>query len=188
MGAVPESIEVSIEVDSRNKRVIAVATGSSELRTRDVEIRELEESSLLEIVARSLKTDTRDLNIDGRTSFLTAVSTVVRSSYFFGLIRHETKKVRIIDREGVIRLQLNDCEASGVEAAQVKRTVRDFIEKLTVYGDAGALVPDIFILTGARIIDMTGLAQESQIMAILDIELKKLPSSEPVIVLAAKKK
>lgn len=188
MGAVPESIEVTIEVDSRNKRVYAVATGSSELRARDVAIKELPEDTLLDIVAKAFKMNRQELTVSGRTPFLTAVSAVVSKSYIFGLFRHVDKKVRVVDREGVIKLQLNDCEAAQTEASQVKQTVRGFIEQLTAYGDAGALVPDIFILVGARIIDMTGLVQESQIMAILDIELKKIPATEPVVVLASTKK
>ncbi len=188
MGAVPESIEVTVEVDSRNKRVIATATGSSELRTRDLAIKELSDAQLLEICARSLKTDLEELEISGKTDFLRAITHTQSKTHLFGLIQSRTQRMRLIDREGVIKLQMNDCEVSCVECRQVKSRINEYIDALTSYGDAGALVPDIFLAVSARIIDMSGLVQSAQIAALVDIELKDVPPDDPVIIIAAQKK
>lgn len=187
MGAIPESIEVSVEVDTRNKRVIATAAGSSEMRTREMSKQEKTESEILGIAAKSLKTEPGELEIAGETSFLKAVIHIAKVEKFFGLFSENITRVRVIDKEGVIKLQHNNCEVQSADAGSAKRAVSSLVEELTVYGDAGALVPDVFLLVSAKIIDMTGLVEESQIMALLEVELNKVPSSEPIVVIAARK-
>jgi len=98
------------------------------------------------------------------------------------------QKVRVIDLEGTIRLQLNDCTVSALTAANTKTSISGMINKLTSFGDAGALVPDIFLLIAGRIIDMSGLIQESQILSLADIELKKVAPDENIILIAQEKK
>ncbi|MFA4838602.1 MAG: hydantoinase/oxoprolinase family protein [Candidatus Neomarinimicrobiota bacterium] len=188
MGAIPESIEVSIEVDTRNKRVFAIATGSSELRTRDPDIRELSEEELLKIGVASLKVDTTCVKVAAKTSFLSVITATFTHSRLFGIVKETVQKARVVNREGVIKLQVNDCLVVQTEASQVKSRIGDVVTELTTYGDAGALLPDIFVLISAKIIDLTGLVQIEQIFAILDIELKKFPAGEPVALIAAGKK
>ncbi|GEM_PF-17973 len=188
MGAVPESIEVSIEVDTKNKRLIAIATGSSELRTHDLNITILNDEQLQIIASKSLKTDVSKVQIVARTGFLTAITSWISQKYLFGLFTQKYQKLRVLDREGVIKLQINDCLAEQVPARQVKSKITDFIAQLTTYGDAGALVPDIYLLISAKIIDMTGLVQQTQIMALVDIELQNTLANDPIGVIATRKK
>ncbi|MBD3385993.1 hydantoinase [candidate division KSB1 bacterium] len=187
MGAVSETIQVSIEVDSKNKRVIAVATGSSELRTRDIAVQALSDDALLEVVATSIKLDKKEVRRIGSTEFLQAFSGTVRQRLLWGLFTREVQKLRVIDREGIIKLQINGCLVQEVRAKEVKRKIAEFIEQLTTFGDAGALVPDIYLLVSAKIIDMTGLVRQSQIMALVDVELQHVAATTPVVVIAAEK-
>jgi N-methylhydantoinase A len=188
MGAVPDSIEVIIEIDTQNKRVIATAMGSSEMRSREPGVKELDESELLKICAASLRTKLGNLNIAGKTSRMTAVVQNEKKKYFLGLFSSEVQRIRVVDKEGTIRLQVNDAFAEEVNAGSAKSKISELIGKLTSFGDAGALVPDIFLVTGNRIVDMTGLIKEEQILSMADIELKKIAPEENIIVVASGKK
>jgi N-methylhydantoinase A/oxoprolinase/acetone carboxylase beta subunit len=188
MGAVPESIEVTVEIDSKNKKVIAVAMGSSEMRSRDVEIKALTESEIKRIASVSMRTTEDRAFISGRTSFFYSITFKQVKKILFGLIKDETQKLRVIDREGTIKLQLNDALCESVAANSVKSKIKEMIGTLTTFGDAGALVPDVFLLISSKIVDFTGLINESQIMALVDFELSKVPQDEKIIVIASPKK
>jgi len=188
MGAVPESIEVTVEIDTQNKRVIATAMGSSEMRTREMGIKELSDDELIGICAAYLKADKNKLIIAGNTSRYLAVSYTEKRKYFFGILEEKINKIRIIDREGTIRLQINNASAIQTKASYVKQKISELIAGLTSFGDAGALVPDLFLVTDNRIIDMTGLIREDLILALTDIEIKKISPDENIIIIAAGKK
>lgn len=187
MGAVPESIEVSVEVDSRNKRLVAVATGSSEMCMRDVQVEALDDEDLIRIAAASMRMDVSQVEIAARTSFLSAVAGKFTQTRLWGLVKNHVERIRVIDREGVVKLQIQDGMVVQTDAASVKSAIQNLIESLTTFGDAGALVPDLYVLVSAKINDLTGLVKESQIMTLVDIELQTIPGTEPVVVLAAKK-
>lgn len=188
MGAAPDSIEVTIEIDNQNKKVIATAMGSSEMRTKDLGIEYLTEDKLLATCAQSLKVKEDELTVAGKTGFLYAITNTKKKKYLFGLISQEIKRLRVIDIEGTIKLQVTDCVVEQTTAADAKQHISALIADLTTFGDAGALVPDIFLLISRKIIDMTGLILESQILSLADIELKDVPPDEQIVIIAAEKK
>lgn len=187
MGAVPDSIEVTIEIDSKNKKVIATAMGNSELRTKGIAAKLLSEDELLEICSKSLKADKSEIVIAGSTAYLYAVTHQKTKNILFGLIKKEISKVRVIDKEGTIKLQLNNAYTYTTNKTGIKNLITEVIENLTTFGDAGALLPDIFILIGPRILDYSGLINQSQILALLDNELAKVNNSENIILISAQK-
>lgn len=188
MGAIPESVEVTVEIDSKNKKVIAIAMGSSEMRTKDQDMKELSYDDIIDIAAKSFKTSIDEINIPAATPFLNAVVHHRKRKHLLGLLHSDETGVRVVDMEGTIRLQINDCLIGKAESKNVKTRIKEMIEELTSFGDAGALVPDIYLLISARIIDLTGLINESQIMALVDIELNKTSPEEEIVIIAARKR
>lgn len=188
MGANPDTIETTIEIDTQKKKVIATAFGSTELRTRELGLKELDENQLIEICAKSMRVDPSTCQIKGRTNRMVAVSVEKISKRIFGLVKEKHTLARIIDREGTIRLQNNDAIVRETSKQNFKEVISEIIKNHTTYGDAGALLPDIFVVHGGKIIDTTGLISENQILSLAELELKDVPSSENVIILAGKKK
>lgn len=188
MGANPDTIETTIEIDTQNKKVIATAFGSSEMRTKNMGIKELSEDELLEICSKSMKTSKSNCKISGRTNRMIAVTSEITQKRIFGLFKEHSIRARIIDREGTIRLQNNDAFVKETEAKNFKNIVSEIIQTFTAYGDAGALLPDIFVIYGGKILDTTGLINESQIISLIELELKNYPQDEKIIILAGKKK
>ena len=188
MGANPETIEVSVEIDSRNKKVIAVAVGSSEMRSRELQIKTLSENEILDIASASLKTKSSNVFVSDKTNFYYVVCYNRTKSFLFGLIKERFNSVRVIDREGTIKLQFKNALTKTVKVLNIKNEISKIISDLTSFGDAGALVPDIFILASSKILDFSGLINENQIISLADYELKKVSQDENVVLIASPKK
>lgn len=188
MGANPDTVEVHIEIDSKNKKVVATAMGSSELRTRDLQIERLSEATLRERCAKSLEVAPQEVETLGSTGTLYAMAHRKVERTWFGLGRKETLRLRVIDAEGVVRLQMNGCLTASTTAGGARGKVSELMESLTSYGDAGGLVPDIYVLLGSKVVDLSGLVQESQIYTLMDVELKKVGAAEPAVLIALPKK
>lgn len=95
--------------------------------------------------------------------------------------------IRVLDREGVVRLQINGGQVVQTTVENVRPQVNQLIESLTTFGDAGPLIPDIFVLVSFRIIDLTGLVEAQQIVALLEVELKNIAKGEHIVLIGAKK-
>ena len=186
MGAIPETIEVTIEVDRQTKRVTAVATGSSELRTRDITSAAKSEEELRGIVAASIECE--DITACGTAGVLHVFRGEKITKKFFGLSKRKSHPLRVIDEDGIVRLQLVNGEARNSTIGMVTGAIRNMIDEFTQYGDAGGLLPDVFLVTAGRVIDLTGLVQKDQIISMAQAETEKLTNDEPVVIIGARKK
>lgn len=186
MGAIPETIDVTIDVDRQTKRVTAVATGSSELRTRDVRSAVKGSAELAAIVRASMEVPSAELC--ARAGVLHVFRGERHVSRFFGLSRRILHPLRVIDEEGIVRLQLADGEVRTSTVGMAGGAIRALIDEFTQYGDAGGLLPDIFLIASGRVIDLTGLVNKDQILAMAQAETEKVPSDEPAVIVGARKR
>lgn len=188
MGANPDTIEVSIEIDTTNKKVIAVAVGSSEMRSKELVKKILTDDELLQIASRSFRTEKKNITVFFQNDFFSVFNQQKIIKHLFGLIKENINSFRVIDKEGTIKLQLQNAKGIIAKIGEVKTSISKIISELTSFGDAGALVPDIFIIASSRIIDFTGLINELQIISLAEYELSKISQNEEVVILASQRK
>jgi N-methylhydantoinase A/oxoprolinase/acetone carboxylase beta subunit len=186
-GAVPESVEVQVEVDKRRNLVRATAMGATELRKRDVEQRALNPEECRASAARSMRIAPAAVKLEAEVGIYLVFSGEQRSKSFFGLLPSRRRFLRVVDRAGIVRLQRVEGRVSVTALARVKEELKRAVEQLTDYGDAGRSIPDIFILYGARIANFSGLADLEQVIALAHVELRSLDPSARLVVIASPK-
>lgn len=184
IGALPETVEVQIEVDTKRNLVKATAFGTTELKKDDGETVSGETGCRM-AAAKSLKVGEDEITLDAETSSLYVFSTLVRSKSFFGLFNSTRRAVRILDKTGVVRLQRANADVLTSDAAHAGTAIENAINKLTDFGDAGRSLPDIHMLVGSRIVNLSGLAEIEQAIALAGTELENLPAAEPVVIVAS---
>ena len=65
-----------------------------------------------------------------------------------------------------------------------RKGVTALVEDLTVYNDGGANLPNVYVVVGKRIIDLSGMTSLEQILSLAAVELGGYSSDEPVIIAA----
>ncbi len=187
IGAVPETVEVQVEVDTRRNLVRATAFGTTELKHDHVPSVKASFEDCKTSAARSLQTDISKVKLVGETTTLYVFSSETETSSFFGLFKTQQIAVRVTDKTGVVRLQRSNAEVHATPLTHVLRELETVILNLTDFGDAGRSLPDIHLLVGTRLINLSGLADMEQALALAKTELENIPNDENVVIVASKK-
>lgn len=187
MGARPESVEVQVEIDNANKKVVAIATGSSDMASREAAV-ELDEAGIKKLAAEALKIGQEKVVIFGKTNLLRLAGYDTVKSHFFGLMKEKKTPAVVVTREGIIKRRFDNVVWRNTSVTGVKAVISQLIEELRTYGDAGELMPDVFVVVSGKIVDLSGLIQLSQILSLVEFDLKDLSAADNAIVLAVKKR
>ncbi|MBQ1918418.1 MAG: hydantoinase/oxoprolinase family protein [Schwartzia sp.] len=181
-GAKEETVEVSVEVDQKANILRAVATGAAELRQGKESGTLPSRAELLETAAKSIgvpSEQVQEIAALGRWHIFDGI----RSTKTFGFENYH-HAVRVIDRDGVVRLQREGIGAVLSTKEKLQESLDILLEETTEYGTVGGQLPLLFAYYGEKQLDLSGLATREQVDEVLDMEMDGREKDEPVAVLA----
>ena len=184
-GANPDTIEVSVEVDTSKNLVRAIAIGTSELRAKDLTSAVLDEEQLKELVADNLSVEKEKVFTAANNGSMYAMQTRVEEKKLFGLIKKEKTPTRVIDNEGVIRLQKMNGIVKSCKVSEWKEKLSALVGANTVYDDGGERLPNTYVVLGKKIIDLCNLADKNHVMALASVELDQAQPDDKLILVCS---
>jgi N-methylhydantoinase A/oxoprolinase/acetone carboxylase beta subunit len=174
-GAVPDTVEVQIEVDPQTSRVAAIALGSNEVQTTDLSLRCNEE-------------DARKIAADSMRAKPEEVNTLARSDtfYVFGREAENGKQqVRLVDIRGFVKVQCGDATAATCKAAEWESIIRKLWDAKLGYEREMLQTPDIFLCIGGKVLDFSNTVSFEQLVTIMKSEFLEADDNEEVIMISA---
>lgn len=175
-GAIPDSIEVQIEIDSQTSRVTAIALGSSEVQTTDL-LKACSEEEAKELAAKSMGVSVEDTSL------------ITNSNVFYVFTAKKkdgSDQIRIVDKKGFIKVQRGDGDATKCKVAEATEAIKKIWESLSVYKNDIRLTPDIYLCIGGKVLDYAGMMDLDQLYMVVDTELATMESEEEIIIIGAK--
>jgi N-methylhydantoinase A len=182
LGAAPENIEVTIEVDQHAHRVRATAMGASEMCARE-RTHEVDEIEAREIAAKAMGVDLERVTLAAATPRMRVFQGEVEERSW-KIFKKRRSPVRAVDLDGVIRVQRSHSVVRSASARTGFADVRRLWEETTIYNGDSIITPDIFVIIGSQIIDLSGVSSIDQALAITRSEFDGLVDSDPVALIS----
>ena len=185
-GADAATVDIAVEIDSQKNILRAIATGATELRTKDRNTQMKSEEDLLKIISEADKVQKQNVQKVGQEGRWHAYYVNVEKKALFGLIKTKKRFTRIIDEEGVIRLQKNDAKIMVMKKNQLSTRFEEFVDGLTQFSDAGAILPKTYLFFGQKMSDLSGVVNKEQLLGLADMELEFVEDNQEIIVVSAR--
>ena len=180
-GADENTVEVVIDIDKRNNILRAIATGATEFRAKDLLTKSLDHEKLKKIASDSMDIETPEYVSElGKWHIFKGEK---RVSKLFGLYKSKETPIRILDREGIVRLQRQSGYTYIVESESLQDKLSHLIDFHTTYSDAGATIPKTVLLFGEKMVDLSGLINKEQVLALGNTELQMAHSEKIGIII-----
>jgi len=174
-GAMPDSIEVQVEIDSQSSRVTAIALGSTEVRTTD----------LLKVCS---KEEAASLAADSMRAKPEAITLLAENDMFtiWGLTADGKTQVRVLDRKGFIRVQCADGKAQTCLAEEWEQQVKKLWDSLSLYKNETVYAPDIYLCIGGKVLDYCNTVSFDQLKVLMTSEFMDASPDEEIILIGAR--
>ena len=185
-GANPDTVEISIEIDSQKNILRAIATGATELRTKDLNSQAKEMDEIIKIVQESAQAEKDAVRLVDSIGRWHAFEVTKISKALFGLLKSKKNLVRIVDEEGVIRLQKNNAKLMIMQKKDLNKRYAEFIEDMTQFTDAGATLPKAYLFFQQKMVDLSGVISQEQLLSLAEMELEFVSDTDKIIAVAAK--
>lgn len=185
-GANHETVEISIEIDSQKNILRAIATGATELRTKDLNKVKKTNEELIGIVKESTGSEDNNINLVAKTGRWSGFTATKIEKKLFGILKSKKNFIRILDDEGVIRFQRNSGKIITINKTETRSKYIDFIDDMTEYTDAGAILPKVYLYFGQKHVDLSGVTSKEQLLSLTNMELEFIGDQEEVIVVVTK--
>lgn len=181
-GADPAGVEVDVTVDPQRNLVTAVATGSTELRTKD-RTSVTDEAAMASAAAASLQAEADGLTEYAANDQYRVLGLPRKPRGPFRRFARERTHVRVVDTEGVVRLHSSDALVDTFTASEAEGRLKDLVAERTVYGDGGAVPPAVWLLLGPKLADLSGVMDSGHLLALAGTEISRRSPEEQVIAL-----
>lgn len=184
-GANEETVEISIEIDSQANVLRAIAVGATELRTQDPSQQALTAEALLQAAAASMDVPPSDV-MEIASAGKWHVFEGLQQKRKWRLFTTTTHPLRVLDRDGVVRLQQESGGVIKTGKAALSTLLDELIEQFTEYGTVGGQLPRLYFYYGEKQLDLSGLVSRDQIDSVLDMELAGLADGADIIAIAVR--
>lgn len=184
-GANEETVDISIEVDAQKNMLRAIATGSTELRTKDLTSKEMSVEAMEKVVTNSLGHDNGEVQKLASANRWHVFESIQEKKKLFGLMKSKDSAIAVLDREGIVRLKAQ----SGYFQEFNKQSLalfEEFIDEHTIYSDANATPPKVYLFFKEKMLDLTGLQSKEQILSLTDLELDMVNEDIPILAVCYK--
>ncbi|HLV49547.1 MAG TPA: hypothetical protein VKY25_01300, partial [Erysipelothrix sp.] len=187
MGALLETIEVSIEVDSLNHVLRAFASGTNEIKKQEASMDALDESTLKEIAIRSVGFDEATAEIVASNDNVVNIEVTKKSKKLFGLLKQETNASVILSHEGVVKIRRLQGEIIYGSAGNVESMLETILDQYSNYSDAGQTVPEILAYVRYRSFNYSGLMNKDQILEIAKLDFEGVNEDERIVFMVTRR-
>lgn len=171
-GAVKETVEVHINIDSQTQKVTAMATGSTEVQTCD-----LSKQCTLGEARDIAENDFR------RTEESVELLAENRHFYIFGKKEATGNAIRVIDNKGFIKVQRGNAQIIKTSIQNYLEALRTLWEDMANYKSDLIVRPDFYICAGASLMDFA-TQDFSQLMMLVDLDMASIQTDEELLIIA----
>lgn len=175
-GAVADTIEVQIEIDTQTSKVTAIALGSTAVQTTDLMMDCSEEDA--KIIAE------KSMNLSNKKADL-----VLSSQYYYVFTTTApdgTRPIRLIDKKGFIKVQRRDGEVISTIASDVHEQLNKMWKGLVTFSMDYMLRPDVYMCVRGKILVFESIIDFDQLLILIDTELNLIEPTEEVVLIGAK--